>query len=275
MKRPLFVRRLDWQRVAYALVGNAHVPVAVADLDGDTLPGFVTANAGLQFGGSIQLWLLLGLLLAATPPARAQLADGDFAEQLVRADYVEGLPYAEARDLTLAGIERLVEMLRDPSEAKHHENIVMALGISGALQAYPALIAYQDREVEGEVDASEYRARRALPLAIGHLAGTDPRALRFLLEAARPDEPESAPRWRYLYLREERLARILRRAAITGVAMSGQPEAVAALRALGELARDDPSETHELRVHVREAERLCDRVMREGPNHVFGSGAAP
>ncbi len=112
----------------------------------------------------IQLWLLLGLLLTATPPARAQLAEGDFAEKLVRADYVEGLPYAKARKLKPAGVERLVEMLRGSAEAEHHENIVMALGISGVPQAYPALVAFQDREVEGEVDAAEYRARRALDL---------------------------------------------------------------------------------------------------------------
>ncbi len=223
----------------------------------------------------IQLWLLLGLVLTATPPARAQLAEGGFAEKFVRADYVEGLPYAKARKLKLEGVERLVEMLRDPAEAEHHDNIVMALGISGAPQAYPALVAFQDREVEGEVDAAEYRARRALPLAMGHLARSDPRALQFLLEAARRQGPESVPRWRYLYLRDQKLAGILRRAAITGVAMSGQPEAVAALRALGERARDDPSTTDELRVHVREAERLCDRVVREGPDQVFGSGAAP
>ncbi len=223
----------------------------------------------------IQLWLLLGLLLTATPLARAQLAEGDFAEELVRADYVEGLPYAKARELTPASVERLVEMLGDPAEAEQHENIVMALGISGAPRAYPALVAFQDKEVEGEVDASEYRARRAVPLAMGHLAGTDPRALQFLLQAARRQEPESAPRWRYLYLRDQKLAGILRRAAITGVAMSGQPEAVAALRALGERARDDPSTTDELRVHVREAERLCDRVMREGPDRVFGADSSP
>ncbi len=194
---------------------------------------------------------------------------------MVRADYVEGLPYAEARQLTPADVERLSEMLQDPGEAEHHENIVMALGISGARKAYPALVEFEDRAVEGEADAAEYRARRAVPLAMGHLAGTDPRALRFLLEAARREGPESAPRWSYLYLRDQKLAGILRRAAITGVAMSGQPEAVAALRALGERARDDPSATDELRVHVREAERLCDRVFREGPDQIFGSGAAP
>ncbi len=222
----------------------------------------------------IQLGVLTFLL--ATPlQGRAQIDDVEFSEVLVRADYVEGLPYSEARELTQAGVERLIEMLRDPAEAEHHENIVMALGVSGEALAYPALVEFQNREGEGEVDAAEYRARRAIPLAMGHLARTDPRALKFLLEAARRQKPESAPRWRYLYLREQKLAGILRRAAITGVAMSGQPEAVAALRALGERARDDQSTTDELRAHVREAERLCDRVVREGPDRVFGSGAAP
>ncbi len=224
----------------------------------------------------IQLWLLVGLLFATTHPARAQSEEVEFAELLVRAQYVEGLPHDQARELTTPeAVERLVEMLQDPAEAEHHENIVMALGISGAPQAYPALVAFEDREVEGEVDAAEYRARRALPLAMGYLAGTDPRALQFLLEEAHREGPESAPRWRYLYLRDQRLAGILRRAAITGVAMSGQPEAVAALRAPGDRARGEPSTTDELPVHVREAERLCDRVVREGPDQVFGRGATP
>ncbi len=108
----------------------------------------------------IQLWLLSGLLLTASLPVRAPLAEGDFAVELVRADYVEGLPYTEARQLRPADVERLSEMLRDPGEAEHHENIVMALGISGARKAYPALVEFEDRAVEGEADAAEYRARK-------------------------------------------------------------------------------------------------------------------
>jgi hypothetical protein len=104
---------------------------------------------------------------------------------------------------------------------------------------------------------------------MGHLARSDPRALQFLLEASHGEDPESAPRWSYLYLRGPRLAGILRRAAITGLAMSGQPDAVTALRDLRERARVDPRATSELRLHVGEAERLCDRVVREGPDRVF------
>ena len=224
---------------------------------------------------STRVRLLAGLLLAITYPASAQLGEVEFAEELVRAHFVEGLPYAEARELTPAGAERLVEMLRDPGEAEHHENIVMALGISGAPQAYVALVEFQDREVEGEVDAEEYRARRAVPLAMGHLAGSDPHALHFLLEAARREGLEAAPRWSYRHLRAQKLAGILRRAAITGVAMSGQPEAVVTLRTLRGRARLDRSATFELRNHLDEAEQLCDRVMREGPDRVFGNGSSP
>jgi hypothetical protein len=222
----------------------------------------------------VRLGVLVSLLFAGTHPAQAQLGEVDFAERLVHAHFVEGLPYAEARDLTSVGVERLVEMLRDFGEAEHHDNIVMALGISGAPEAYEALVGFEDAEVEGEVDAAEYRARRAVPLAMGHLARSDPRALQFLLEAARREAPEAAPRWRYRYLREQKLAGILRRAAITGLAMSGQPEAVAALRDLGEHTRLDPRATFELRSHLHEAEHLCERVMREGPDRVFGEESA-
>ncbi len=230
---------------------------------------------------SFSIFIALIAMASAGPPALASeigpndFRISDFAEELVRAQYVEGLPYAEARELTPAGVGRLVEMLRDPAEAEHHDNIVMALGISGDPQAYPALTQFHDDPPEGEIDSAAYRARRALPLAMGHLARSDPRAFQFLLDAVQARAIASVPEWSYRHLAGERLEGILRRAAITGVAMSGQPEAVAALRALEERVRDEPSETDELRVHVREAQRLCDRVVREGPDQVFGSGAVP
>jgi hypothetical protein len=166
-------------------------------------------------------------------------------------------------------------MLDDPAEAEYHANIVMALGISGDPQVYPALIRFHERRPEGEVDSAEYRARRALPLAMGHLAQSDPRAFEFLLEAARAEGPGSAPRWSYLYLRDEKLAGILRRAAIRGVAMSGRTEAAAALEELEARARDDPAATEELRTHIHEARGFCERVTREGADRVFGADSTP
>ena len=98
------------------LVCSAFVAFGTASSRGSGGPHTPGWRAMSRF---IHLWLLLGLVLTATPPARAQLADVDFAEELVRADYVEGLPYVEARELTPAGVERLIEMLRDPGEAEH------------------------------------------------------------------------------------------------------------------------------------------------------------
>lgn len=218
---------------------------------------------------------MLAFVLATPAPAHAEDGDVEFAEDLVRADHVEGLPYAEARELRPAGVERLIEMLRNPGEAKHHANIVMALGISGSPRAYDALVEFQEREVLGELEGAEYRARRALPFAMGHLARNDSRALQFLLERALAEGPGSEPRWTYSYLREERLAAILRRAAIMGLAMSGRPAAVAALAELEGRLRVDAHATGELRIHVSEAQQLCDRVLAEGPDRVFDRGASP
>jgi hypothetical protein len=218
--------------------------------------------------------VLLCLLLATALPARAELDEVEFARTLVRARHIEGLPYDRARELTPAGVEILTEMLEDPAEAEYRDNIVMALGMSGRPQAYLALTRFRERWVEGEVDSAEYRARRALPFAMGHLARSDARAFRFLVESARGEARKPAPDWSYRHLAGQRLEGILRRAAIMGVAMSGRPEAVAALHELGERAHLDPSTTDELRTHIQEAQTVCNRVMLEGPDQVFGNGAA-
>jgi hypothetical protein len=127
----------------------------------------------------------------------AETDEVEFERKLVRRHYVEGLPYARARQLTSAGVGILIEMLEDPAEAEYHDNIDMALGISGDPQAYPALVRFHEHPPEGEIDSAEYRTRRALPFAMGHLARSGSRAFQFLLEAARAEGPESAPRWRY------------------------------------------------------------------------------
>ncbi len=218
---------------------------------------------------------LLGLLLATALPARAQLGEVELAQKLVRAHYFEGLPYSRARELTAADVDVLVEMLEDPTEAEYHANIVMALGISGSPQAYSALAQFHEDSPEGEVDAAEYRARRALPLAMGHLARSDSRAFGFLVRLVRGETTLQAPGWRYRHLARERLEGVLRRAAITGLAISGRLEALAVLRELDERSRADPAATGELRTHIRETQEFANRVIREGPDRVFGADSSP
>ena len=218
---------------------------------------------------------LLGLLLAAGSPAQAQAGEVESAEELVRAHYFEGLPYARARRLTPTGVEALIEILEDPAEAEYHENVVMALGISGDPQAYRALSRFHASTPEGEVGGAEYRARRAIPLAMGHLARRDERAYQFLVKRVHATTSPRAPAWRYRHLSGDRLAGILRRAAITGVAISGRPEASADLGSAEARTRADSKATDELRRHIRESRKLSDRVTREGPDRVFGADLSP
>jgi len=205
--------------------------------------------------------------LASAGVASASPEEVAFAEALVHTRHVEGVPYVDARALTPAGVGRLIEMLADPAESRHRVRIVMALGMSGSERAYPALAAFHAERPVGEVDSAHYLARRSLPLAMGYLARSDPRALGFLLEAALGDDADAPPAFSFRHLRGERLAGVLRRAAISGLAISGRPEAAAALQELE--AGLDARASDELRLHVREAQSLCGRVMREGPERVF------
>jgi len=188
------------------------------------------------------------------------------AEELVRGEYYEALPYARARALTPEGVSRLSEMLADPAEVSYRPNLVAALGMSEGEDAYPALAAFAHSNPQGAVDSAEYRARLAVPIAMGHLARSDPRALAFLQAAAQTD---AATAWTYRHLDGERLGRILQRAAISGLGVSGLPAAEQSLRSLRDESPADPRRRSAPRAHIDEALGLCDRVKREGPAHVF------
>ncbi len=212
---------------------------------------------------------LLGAL--AIGDAALGQADPAAAEALVRRWYFEGLPYEEARALTRADVARLAEMLTDPAEAEYWANIVAALGMSGDSSAFPALARFAASPPEGEVASAEYRARLALPLALGHLARSDARALALLVDPLR--SPPASPSWRYRHLHGTRLATLLRDSAITGLGISARPEAQKLLRELANRAAADPSTPDALRSHLAESLALHRRVSEEGPEKVFGRSA--
>ena len=203
------------------------------------------------------------------------------AEVLVRQHYFEGIPYQAARGLTPDAVARLAEMLESPEDAPYRANIVMALGLSGQPGAYEALAAYAEREPEGQIEGTESRARLVIPFAMGHLAQRDQRALGFLVRAAQPSA--RTPRWRHRRLRNARLGSLLRRGAITGLAIAGRPEAGAVLRALARQTESPQvgpqgagtrssagSSRARLRRHLDEALTLHSRVSSEGAVRVFG-----
>jgi len=213
-------------------------------------------------------WLLAAALcslavLAASASAQARDPEGSRADRIARAIYYEGLPYAEARELSDAEIARLMELLDDPAQLRDHPNILVALGMSGSPAAFEAIAGYALRTSSGELDRLAFRARRSIPHAMGQLARVDDRALAWLMRAA--SDAGGAPAQSFRQLDPERLARLMRREAITGLALSGRP---AAARRLGELAAA-PGADPEIVEHCREALRLHARVAREGPAAVL------
>lgn len=214
----------------------------------------------------LALFVFPSLSSAQTP----KLDDPDVraATELVRSEYYEALPYARASALRPPAIRHLTAMLRDPGERATHPNVVSALGMSGDPAAFTPLVEFAIAPRSGELDSAEYRALLAVPVAMGHLARRDPRALAWLVAASQGPSPTP---WTYRHLDAERLGRILQRAAIAGLGISGRPEAEVELRRQHDAALEgSPS-----RAHLAEAIGLCDRVHREGPEVVFGAEVEP
>ncbi len=224
------------------------------------------------------LGVAFALLLAAYPARALDEDDGAPAEALVRAVWFEGMPFERARAIGPAGVARLAALLSDPAERTVHANALIAIGIAGAPGAFEVLRDYAAVEPEGAVDGATYDARVALPLAFGHLARADDRALAALIERA--VAPVAPPTWSYRSLRGARLAAALREAVATGLAVSGRSDAAAALAGLvaGTRALDARDERARslamdseagLVAHVAAMRALHARVASEGPEAVF------
>jgi len=196
---------------------------------------------------------------------------GDAAEALALTVWFEGLPYADAAAITPDGSARLVELLADSSHARHHANVLTALGIAAHPGAYEALAAYAAAHASGEVDAATYRALRSLPLAMGHLAAADDRAVAWLAQRARTPAPD--PGWGRGPMHGMRLSRSLRQSAINGLGMAGRPEADAVLDELSgagpgaRTAAVDPAAA----AMAAEARAFSARISAEGRESVFAA----
>jgi hypothetical protein len=216
------------------------------------------------------IFIALSIASPLTFPAGARAsADVDAAEALARTTYHEGMPYGEARKLTDAGAARLAEMLDDPAEAQHHAQIAELLGMSGRAGAYEAIGRAAAAAPSGEVDRATLRTRVAVLAALGHLARSDDRALADLVAAAAGDG--RTPTWGHGRLRGPRLAALLRRSALSGLALSGRTQAAEVLQHLlidARRARAAPG-TSDLARHLEEALRLHGRVASEGAEAVF------
>jgi hypothetical protein len=204
----------------------------------------------------------------------AQMLTVPETEALVRASYFEGMPEERAARIGPAGAERLIEMLLNPEEGPNHNQILLALGLSGSPDALAAILDWTaildgaealDGAATNEIatldevatlDRDTFKAWQALPYALGHLARFDRRAvvhLDALMNA-------KAPSWTFRHYRGARLRDLARRSAATSLALTGLPEARSALDRAGGRASDPRFEAHLRNVRALHAERARERV---------------
>jgi len=201
---------------------------------------------------------LIGMLAAAGSSAQTtvQTLGVEESEQLVRAQWFEGLPEDEASRIGPEGAARLMVMLADPAERAHHANILVALGLCAQPGVFEAIAEWADRPRSGELDRSGFRAWQALPYALGHLASHDPRALERLESRLLTDPP---PTWHFRHHRGARLARQSRRAAASALALTGLPAARRALDRAGQDVSDADFEAHLESMRGLHARRALER----------------
>ena len=224
------------------------------------------------FCNSRMLSIALASLCFFASNAAAEPRDSEVsrADQLASAIFFEGVPFEEARDLSDADVARLIELLDDPSEIRAHPNILVALGMSGSPAAFDAIADYALRGSSGELDRLQFRAQRSIAYGMGHLARVDARAFAWLTQAA--TDASAAPQQSFRQIGPERFARMMRRGAITGLALSARPAAAHILSGISATPGADPRIVE----YSNEALQLHGRLSREGPASVlrdqFGSG---
>lgn len=196
-------------------------------------------------------------------------------EARVRQIYIEGYPITNDDRLESIAVERLGEMLLDEAEQAYWANIVLALGASENPDAYRHLADFASRRPGGEVSSGMYQAQVSLPVALGNLAESHPAALALIAAMARDTRPD--PGWRFQSLEGPSLAGVLRRSAITGLAVSGRPEAAVVLSELeagigdrgAGAAGAAAAQSDQLSKHLESARTLHERAASRGAASVL------
>ena len=217
----------------------------------------------LPFSPCALYCITLCLAFLIPTPATAEL-DALEAEALVRAQWFEGIPDERIEQLAPAAIDQLRSMLNKAALGEYHANIIDLLGRGGGAGSYEAVIQYAASTPRGQVDGSQFRAQMAIPLALGHLARSDHRALTLLLQ--RVNKPP-AVRWHHNRLDASRVAHLLQLHALTGLALSGKSEARSTLKAL---ANQQPlrktgiaaRQRQQQRSHAKEMLQLHQQIQR-------------
>ena len=193
-------------------------------------------------------------------------------EDFVRRTHVHGISIDQARqyagDQLDASEQTLLQVLEDPASQAHWSNAAVLLGLIGSAEAFVPLQQMLERPTAQALTPADFRARTSALMALGYLSsrGDYPEALDLLARASQPDFWRGPAEHGSIHFRPEQAQQELSVHARLGLALSGQPEAAAALGRLP----DSPLKAHALEVHAQVA-----RLGLEGYYGAAGPGDGP
>jgi hypothetical protein len=177
--------------------------------------------------------VLAGLAACGGQALAAQQAP---IETFVSRLYFEGVPYEEAIRYPATDVPKLLGMLRDRANAPYWANIAGVIGMIGDAAAADSLAAYAEGGTGATLSPEEYRARTTAVLALGYIVNRtgDRRVLQRLVDDADPARwAGRGVRWRSPVHRDDAGRNLeLSKMAVLGLALAGNAESGAALRAL-------------------------------------------
>ncbi|MGY0833815.1 hypothetical protein [Azospirillum argentinense] len=184
-------------------------------------------------------------------------------QDLVRAAFVDRVPYSLIARYDPAEAQALVSMLYDFSEQENWANIATALGILGGAETGKILIDFVGSELLGANPTTILRSKIAALIAMGYLLNRsgDREILQYLTARTQPATWETASAW-IGRTAETRQAHIvgLSEAAMTALALSGRAEALSLMQALPALVGQSERST-QLMKHLTE---IHSRVQAQG-----------
>ncbi len=124
----------------------------------------------------------MSLILAVAMSAPLAAQEREPLESFVTGGFYHGLPRAQAESYGPEAVPELLEILNDPSQQEHWDQVVDMLSIVGDARATPALQAFFEDRFEGAIAIDAYQALVQVPRAMGEIAQRGDRQAQAWLE---------------------------------------------------------------------------------------------
>jgi hypothetical protein len=181
-------------------------------------------------------------------------------QEFVSRTFVHGIPLDEAAAYGEAAVPELVAVLRDPRREAHWSNAAVMLAMIGEPAGVDAVLAFIREPGAGEVTAARAWARGNAVLALGYAANRGNReALQYLADGLDPSawarrglRGVAGPRQVEPGEEPEGPDELLSERAAAGLALSGRPEARAALEGRLRVPGLSPGQRHVLQAQLVE-----------------------